>query len=51
MKRPERTHVKPRNDMPPVPEIQGRAKTGNKRANPIGPAQEGAGGPAGKVHG
>ena len=26
MKRPERTHVKPRNDMPPVPEIQGKAR-------------------------
>ena len=37
MKRPERTHVKPRNDMPPVPEIQGKAKTGHQRAKPIIP--------------
>lgn len=34
MKRPERTHTQPRNDAPPVPEIQGRAKHG-KKANPI----------------
>ena len=26
MARPDRTHVKPRNDAPPVPEIQGAAK-------------------------
>ena len=37
MKRSERTHVKPRNDMPPVPEIQGKAKAGHQRANPIIP--------------
>lgn len=35
MKRPERTHVKPRNDMSPVPEIQGKAKCGKRAANPI----------------
>ncbi len=35
MKRIDRTHVKPRNDMPPVPEIQGKAKHGNAKANPI----------------
>lgn len=28
MKRPERTHTKPRNEQPPVPEIQGKAKHG-----------------------
>lgn len=28
MKRPERTHVKPRNEVTPVPEIQGKAKHG-----------------------
>lgn len=26
MKRPETTHTQPRNDAPPVPEIQGKAK-------------------------
>ncbi len=35
MKRPEVTHSKPRNEAPPVPEIQGKAKTGNEKANPI----------------
>lgn len=37
MKRPERTHTQPHNDVTPVPEIQGKAKHGNKRANPIIP--------------
>lgn len=35
MKRMERTHTKPKNDVPPVPEIQGKAKHGNAQANPI----------------
>lgn len=35
MARPDRTHTKPRNDVPPVPEIQGKAKHGKKSANPI----------------
>lgn len=35
MKRPERTHVKPRNEVPPVPELQGRAKTAKEKAKPI----------------
>lgn len=35
MKRPERTHTKPRNIVPPVPEIQGKAKSGKEKANPI----------------
>ena len=35
MKRPEVTHTAPRNEMPPVPEIQGKAKSGKKDANPI----------------
>lgn len=26
MKRPERTHTKKRNDLPPVPEIQGKSE-------------------------
>lgn len=35
MKRPDVTHVKPRNEAPPVPEIQGKAKSGKISANPI----------------
>jgi len=35
MKRPGRTHTKPRNEETPVPEIQGKAKSGNKKAPPI----------------
>ncbi len=35
MKRPERTHTKPRNIEPAVPEISGKAKSGKERANPI----------------
>ena len=34
MKRPQETHVKPHNEVSPVPEIQGAAKHG-KKANPI----------------
>lgn len=36
MKRPEIT-TPPKNDVPPVPEIQGKAKHGNERANPVIP--------------
>ena len=35
MKRPEVTHVSPRNAAAAVPEIQGKAKHGNAPANPI----------------
>ncbi len=35
MKRPEYTHPAPKNEMPPVPEIQGKAKSGKRDANPI----------------
>lgn len=35
MKRPERTHVKPKNEQAAVPEIQGKAKSGKAKANPI----------------
>ena len=34
MKRPDRTHTQPRNTVPPVPEIQGKAKSGKAKANP-----------------
>ena len=37
MKRPEMTHVKPRNEMPPVPELQGKAKLSGEKANPNPP--------------
>lgn len=35
MKRPERTHTRPKNEAPPVPEIQGKAKSGKKHVNAI----------------
>ena len=35
MKRIDRTHTKPKNDVSPVPEIQGKAKHGKSQANPI----------------
>lgn len=35
MKRPSVTHTKPRNEAPPVPEIQGKAKSGKEKAKPI----------------
>lgn len=35
MARPQRTHTQPRNDQPPVPELQGKAKRGKEPANPI----------------
>lgn len=35
MKRPEVTHVKPRNEVPPVPELQGGAKKTKEKAKPI----------------
>ncbi|MGN0967900.1 MAG: hypothetical protein ACI4O3_01405 [Oscillospiraceae bacterium] len=42
MARPDWTHPKPRNDVSPVPEIQGKAKHGKKTANPIVSGTEGA---------
>lgn len=47
MARPERTHPQPRNDAPPVPEIQGGAKHGKEPARPI---IEGTSGPQLKVY-
>lgn len=35
MKRPDRTHTQPRNQMSPVPELQGKVKTGKKTAKPV----------------
>ncbi|MGM9552203.1 MAG: hypothetical protein ACI3XA_08120 [Clostridia bacterium] len=35
MKRPSVTHTKPKNELPPVPEIQGKAKSGKEKAKPI----------------
>ena len=35
MARPDWTHTQPRNEAPAVPEIQGKAKSGKKRVNPI----------------
>lgn len=35
MKRIERTHVQPKNEVSPVPIIQGKAKHGKAHANPI----------------
>lgn len=46
MARPERTHTKPKNEMPPVPELQGKAKNSKQSANPI---VSGTSGPEQKV--
>lgn len=35
MARPDWTHVKPRNEVPPVPQIQGKAKHGKEQAKPM----------------
>ncbi len=35
MKRPEYTNTQPRNDVSPVPEIQGKAKSGKIHVNPV----------------
>ena len=47
MKRIDRTHTEPKNEMPPVNEIQGKAKHGKKHANPI---IEGTEAPSQKVY-
>lgn len=47
MARPEWTHVQPRNEVPPVPQIQGKAKHGKERAKPI---INGTAGPDQKVY-
>ena len=35
MARPDWTKLHPKNDVSPVPQIQGKAKTGKKKVNPI----------------
>lgn len=35
MQRIDRTHTRPKNEVAPVPEIQGKAKHGKTKANPI----------------
>lgn len=46
MARPDRTHTQPRNRVPPVPQLQGKARRGKQQANPI---VEGTGDPEYKV--
>lgn len=33
--RPDWSHLHPKNEVSPVPQIQGKAKSGKKKANPI----------------
>lgn len=45
MKRPEMTHTHPKNAQPPVPQLQGKARSGKEKALPIiagtaGPSQK-----------
>lgn len=47
MARPEWTHTKPHNDLPPVPQIQGKARHGKKHVKPI---VSGTGGPEFRVY-
>lgn len=47
MARPDWTHTEPRNNVPPVPEIQGKAKHTKKPARPI---ISGTSGPALKTY-
>lgn len=47
MARPDWTHIQPRNEVPPVPQIQGKAKHGKEKAKPI---VEGTSSPDQKVY-
>ena len=47
MSRPDWTHTHPKNDVPPVPEIQGKAKHTKEKARPI---IAGTSGPEKKVY-
>lgn len=45
MARPDRTHTRPKNELPPVPELQGKAKNSSQPAPPVvggtsGPSQK-----------
>lgn len=42
MKRPDRTHTQPRNQMESVPELQGKAHSGKETARPIVTGTSGA---------
>ena len=42
MARPDRTHTHPKNEVSPVPQIQGKAKSGQKSAPPIVAGTRGA---------
>ena len=41
MARPEWTHTQPHNEVPPVPELQGKAKHKKVKTNPIIPGTSG----------
>lgn len=43
MKRPDRTHTQPRNELDPVPELQGAAKQSKEKAKPIISGTKGSG--------
>ena len=47
MARPDWTHTQPRNEVAPVPQIQGKARHGKERAKPI---VEGTSAPGQKVY-
>ena len=42
MARPDRTHTKPKNQVSPVPEIQGKAKHGKTKVRPVVSGTHGA---------
>ena len=42
MARPDWTKLHPKNEQSPVPQIQGKARSGKKKANPIIPGTSGA---------
>lgn len=42
MARPDRTHLHPKNDVSPVPQIQGKANSGKQKAKSIIAGTEGA---------
>lgn len=47
MARPDVTHTQPRNTQPPVPQVQGKARSGKEKAAPI---IAGTSGPGMKVY-